>query len=167
MRQPPMRRGIEHLRAHAIAYAALFFAVTGSATAMTATRGAPQDRPEDEVLASGGTFVDPGSTETLLRANGLKVVGTCASDSARVRIGPIQEPGRPLRAVTVHADSQTLGYLRAQSTGSVTIGSAPPGDRGDFNAMNSATPRGSLDGSFLADKRDSGRCVFEASAIAS
>jgi hypothetical protein len=84
-----------------------------------------------------------------------------------VRIAPVQEDGKPLRAVTVYADSHTLGYSgRASSTHAIAIGSAPPGDRGNFDAFNSATPGGSLDGSFLVNRVDNG-CQFQASAIAS
>jgi hypothetical protein len=134
---------------------------------VTGIQSGSQDGSEDKVVATPREFITPGAQETLLRANRIKVVGVCATDSAELKIAPVQGDDGTLRAVTVYADSHTRGYTgRASSTGVITIGSAPPGDRGNFNAFNSARPGGSLDGSFLAHRLHDG-CQFQASAIAS
>jgi hypothetical protein len=102
------------VRSHAIAYSALFLALTGSAAAVTGIQTKAQDRPADEVLVYPAKFVHPGDEETLLRANGIKVVGVCAADSSQIKIGPVQDGG-PQRVMTVYSDSHTRGFVHGST----------------------------------------------------
>jgi hypothetical protein len=124
-----------------------------------------QDRPADEVLVYPAKFVHPGDEETLLRANGIKVVGVCAADSSQIKIGPVQDGG-PQRVMTVYSDSHTRGFVHGSTKAFITMASGPPDDRGNFNAFTNNGSRGSLDGSFVLT-HGGGGCGFEASAIAS
>ena len=165
MRRMLRQRGIAHVRSHAIAYSALFLALTGSAAAVTGIQTKAQDRPADEVLVYPAKFVHPGDEETLLRANGIKVVGVCAADSSQIKIGPVQDGG-PQRVMTVYSDSHTRGFVHGSTKAFITMASGPPDDRGDFNAFTNNLSRGSLDGSFVLT-HGGGGCGFEAGAIAS
>jgi hypothetical protein len=166
MRQVPIQRAIAHLRAHAIAYLALFFAITGSATAVTIQSASPGNS-EDRVVATPRTVVREGHQEVLVRANGIKVLGDCrVTDSAKVLIGPTKTDNGSLGSAVVYSDSHTQGYGHQRGThpGIIGLGRRGTGDRGDFNAWTHDT-NGSLDGSFFADHLGD-ECVFQVSAIA-
>jgi hypothetical protein len=167
MRQVPIQRAIAHLRAHAVAYLALFFAITGSATAVTRIHSSSQTESEDRVVATPRTVVREGHQEVVLHANGIKVLGDCrAADSAKVLIGPTKTEGRTLGSAVVFSDSHTQGFVDQRGThpGTIGIGLRGTGDRGDFNAWTHDT-NGSLDGSFFAEHLGD-KCVFQVSAIA-
>jgi hypothetical protein len=158
------RRFGGHLRAHGVAYVALFFAISGSAAAVESIDGR-QGNQGAEVLANSGVAVDPGDQATILRSNAIKLVGRCTGDSADVRIGPIQPDRGETRLLVSYATSKTLGFDRKTSEDLEKIGSSPPGDLGTFNALVTRGIRGSLDGSFIVYGGRGSQCTFEASAI--
>jgi hypothetical protein len=113
------------------------------------------------VLVPQAMRVDPGSSVSLLFANGIRLVGDCSPAlSADVKV--LSTTGGQVNA---YGKSQSLGFVKASTTTFAKLGSSANGDRGDFNSFSDSSGQ-TLDGSFMSFHAG-GQCVFEASGTAS